>query len=119
MHRPTRRTALAWVPVALLGVAALLRLAGADRVLPVAPLMAVTPYLALASLAAIAFAAALRRADAVAGAAIVFVAFAAVLVPRAVPGGQGEEPPGGRALTVMTVNLHLGRADPETIVELV
>jgi endonuclease/exonuclease/phosphatase family metal-dependent hydrolase len=103
----------------LLAVAALLRAAGADRALPLAPLMAVTPYLALAAAAAAALAAALRRPAAAVAALAVTGAFAALLVPRALSGGQAPAPPGGLEVTVMTVNLHLGRADATSIVDVV
>src|SRR5262245_58621989 len=119
MPRPSRRSLLAWTPVALLGAAALLRVAGADRVLPIAPLMAVTPYLAVLSVLAVVLALALRRRAAALAALAVAAVLAAVVLPRAFAGGQAGEPRNGRELTVMTANLHLGRADAGEIVRLV
>jgi endonuclease/exonuclease/phosphatase family metal-dependent hydrolase len=118
--RPKRRDrwrlVVAWAVVAPFAAWALLRVLGLERGFPLVALVAFTPYVAAASLVALAAAAIMRVRGAVLLAAVVAVALLALVVPRAVPGGQTDQPENGAELTVMTANLHFGEADPAAVV---
>nr|WP_296073314.1 endonuclease/exonuclease/phosphatase family protein [uncultured Actinoplanes sp.] len=85
------------------------------------PAMAFTPYVAAWSLLPLAIAVRARRwpvagPAALATAALATGVLAACVLPRALPGRQ---PSAGVPLTVMTVNMFVGGADPASVVRLV
>jgi endonuclease/exonuclease/phosphatase (EEP) superfamily protein YafD len=95
----------AWAAIRLLGLEPGAPLIGA---LALTPLVAVTAWLALA----------LRRWALAAFAAIVAVALALVVLPRALGGPQAPLAD-GRSLSVMTANLRFGHGDPRAVMQLV
>ncbi len=111
--------ATAWCLVAPFVVWALVRLFGLERGFPLVPLVAFTPYVAVSALVAVAAAAILRVRGALVAAGATALLLVALVVPRAVPGGQVDEPEDGLELTVMSANLHFGEASPEAVVSLV
>lgn len=115
-RRDRWRLVVAWVVVIPFAAWALFRVLGLERGFPFVPLVAFTPYVAAASLVAVAAAAIMRVRGALLFAAAVAVALLALVVPRAVPGGQVDQPENGAELTVMTANLHFGEADPAALV---
>ena len=94
----------------------IVRLGGWERG-PLVQLFAFTPYVAAWSWLPAVLALATRRWPAGAAGLAVAVTLAALVLPRALPGGRG--PSTGVALRVMTSNLLYGGADPDTIVDLV
>jgi endonuclease/exonuclease/phosphatase (EEP) superfamily protein YafD len=120
--RPDRwdrwRAVIAWSLVAPFAVWALFRLFGLDRGYPLVSMVAFTPYVAGASLVAIAATAVLRVRGALLASTAACVVLVALVLPRAVSGGQIDEPEGGTEVTVMTANLYFGEADAETVVSL-
>ncbi|MCU7723617.1 endonuclease/exonuclease/phosphatase family protein [Actinoplanes sp. KI2] len=109
-------TVLIWLLILPGLLWALVRLGGLDRG-PLVQLLAFTPYVAAWSLVPAALALGTRRWPAAGLAIVVVAAFAVFVLPRAVPGGRG--PADGVRLRVMTSNLLIGGADPDTIVRLV
>ena len=109
-------TVLIWLLILPALLFAAIRLGGLDRG-PLVQLLAFTPYVAAWSLLPMALAFATRRWSAAALALAVVVAFAAFVLPRAIPGGRG--PSDGVTLRVMTSNLMLGGADADAVVKLV
>lgn len=105
------------VPAGLCVAFALLRLSGVGVGFPLFPLLAYTPYAAVVALLAGAWALLLRRPWAAAAGALACLAMVAVVVPRMF--GDEQPPAGGEALRVMSLNLGLGRADPDSVAELV
>jgi endonuclease/exonuclease/phosphatase (EEP) superfamily protein YafD len=94
----------------------IVRLGGWERG-PLVQLFAFTPYVAAWSWLPAVLALATRRWTAGAVAVVVAVALAALVLPRALPGGRG--PATGVTLRVMTSNMLFGGADAATIVALV
>jgi endonuclease/exonuclease/phosphatase (EEP) superfamily protein YafD len=95
---------------------AIVRLGGWERG-PLVQLFAFTPYVAAWAWLPAVLALATRRWPAGAVALVVAVTLAALVLPRALPGGRG--PSTGITLRVMTSNMLYGGADAETIVALV
>jgi endonuclease/exonuclease/phosphatase family metal-dependent hydrolase len=92
------------------------RLAGLDEPWPLPPLLTLTPLLFIPVLG-VAFTAALGRDFRIlAGALVILVALAIVVLPRAWGAADRRD---GALLRVMTVNLRVGGADPATVVKLV
>ncbi|WP_433369371.1 endonuclease/exonuclease/phosphatase family protein [Actinoplanes sp. CA-142083] len=118
--RPARRVVrtvlLALLVLPVLGWA-LLRLFGAERGYLV-QLFAFTPYVAAWAWAPLILALAARKWLVAAVAAIAAVLLAACVLPRALPDAD-RGPSGGARLTVMTINMYIGQADPAAVVELV
>lgn len=81
-------------------------------------LFAGTPFVAAGTLVPLLAAVATRRWAAAAVAGAVAAGMAACVLPRAIP-DLGEEPSGGVALQVLTVNMMYGEADADRIVQLV
>ncbi|MFC5751088.1 endonuclease/exonuclease/phosphatase family protein [Actinomadura rugatobispora] len=122
VEEPARwRPLLAWAGVVGWGSWAVLRLAGGDRIPGVgaaaAPLLAVTPFVVAASPIPVLVALLTRRWWATATAAAIALALVASVAPRAVGGGQPAAH--GPALRVMSVNLFVGEADADALVDLV
>jgi endonuclease/exonuclease/phosphatase (EEP) superfamily protein YafD len=93
------------------------RLLGLERGFPLVPLVAYTPYVPIPGIVAVVVAAFLRRRAVAAVAAVLTLAFVALVLPRALP-GQGDRPAGPH-LTVLTANLKYGNGDPRDLVGLV
>ena len=107
-----------WFAVVPLALWALVRAFGLEGDSPVVPLLAFTPYAAIAAFLMAGVCAALRNWAAAMVAAGAFAVLAIAVLPRAF--GSGEEaPPGADRLSVLSANLHLGRADPNALVALV
>ncbi|HEV2791522.1 MAG TPA: endonuclease/exonuclease/phosphatase family protein [Solirubrobacterales bacterium] len=96
----------------------LVRALGLDRDYPLVALMAFTPWAALGALLVAGVALALRNWAAAAVTGVATLCLVAAVLPRAL--GDGTVDPAGRAtLSVLSVNVHFGGADPEVLVELV
>jgi endonuclease/exonuclease/phosphatase (EEP) superfamily protein YafD len=118
--RPARRVvraALVWLLVLPGLLWAVLRLFGGERGLLV-QLFAFTPYAALWALLPVIVALATRRWLAGAVAVLAAVILAVCVLPRALADGD-RGPTTGVPLTVMTINMFVGAADPAAITELV
>jgi endonuclease/exonuclease/phosphatase family metal-dependent hydrolase len=119
--RPTARRATGTAAIFLLvlpGLAwAVLRLVGGERGYLV-QLMAFTPYAALWAWVPVVVALARRRLLAAAFAVVAAAALGVAVAPRALPDAD-PGPGAGAHVTVMTVNLFVGGADPQAIVRLV
>jgi endonuclease/exonuclease/phosphatase (EEP) superfamily protein YafD len=95
------------------------RLLGVERGYPSMQLMAFTPYVAGASLLPLLAALASRLWWHAAVAAVLVIALAACVLPRAVPGSSPGSTGPGPQLRVLTANLYIGAADPQALVALV
>ena len=96
---------------------AVIRLFGLERAWLV-QLMAFTPYAAVAAWAPVLIAVAARRRLIAGIGAVGAVMLTACVVPRAIP-DRDRGPSTGLDLTVMTINMYVGQADPGAIVRLV
>lgn len=118
-RRQSRRPAtalVAWPLATGAALLAILRLAGLEQGLRLVQLTAFLPYLTGAC-AVVAIAVALtRRPVATAIASVAVIALAACLLPRAL---GSPAPDDGTPLVVMAVNMRLGGADAQSIVDLV
>ncbi|WP_250027356.1 endonuclease/exonuclease/phosphatase family protein [Paractinoplanes maris] len=115
--RRVRRTVLLLL-LALPGLAwAAVRLLGAERGVLV-QLVAFTPYAGLWSLIVLIITLWARRWLVAAVAGLAAVMFAVAVLPRALPDAD-RGPAGGIPMTVMTVNMFIGAADPAAVVRLV
>ncbi|GAA0539208.1 endonuclease/exonuclease/phosphatase family protein [Paractinoplanes ferrugineus] len=118
--RPARRVTRAVLP-ALLALPGLLwavvRLFGWERG-PLVQLLAFTPYVVVWALVPLLIALVARKWLVAAVAAVVVAVLAACVLPRALPDAD-RGPAGGVRLTVMTINVYIGRADPAAVVRLV
>lgn len=106
---------LVWVPVVPALVWAGVRLSGWDRGVLV-QLLPFTTYAAVWAWIAVVVAIVARRRLAAGVAVLTAVVLTVLVMPRALP---DSGPTGGVAIRVMTSNMHLGDADPATIVALV
>jgi endonuclease/exonuclease/phosphatase (EEP) superfamily protein YafD len=88
---------------------ALARVTGVELPYPFVAALAFTPYAAVTSPLPVVVALVLRRWAVAGVAAVVVLAFALAVLPRAAAGQDAE--PGGPRLVVMTSNLWVGRAD--------
>jgi endonuclease/exonuclease/phosphatase (EEP) superfamily protein YafD len=107
-----------WSLWSLLAAWATVRVCGLERHgLPLVQLVAFTPYVAAASVPVMVAAVVVRRWWLAGAAAVIALAFAACLLPRAIPdpGPVG----GGPRLRVLTTNMWTGDADPVVILGLV
>ncbi|MFI6325123.1 endonuclease/exonuclease/phosphatase family protein [Nonomuraea sp. NPDC050556] len=114
-RRFPRRT-LTWLAVTPFAAWAVARVAGLERGSLTTQFMTATPYIAAGSLLPLLVAAVSRNRTATAVAAITTTAFAFTVLPRAM--GSAEATP-GRPLKVLTINMLFGRADADSIVDLV
>lgn len=112
------RTVLAAAVAAPWVLWALIRVSGLALPYPVAPALAFTPYVAAAVIVPVAVALVLRRWAVAAVALAAGLALAACVVPRGL-GGPEPAPEGAAALTVMSVNVLQGNADPRAVMRLV
>ncbi|WP_084957543.1 endonuclease/exonuclease/phosphatase family protein [Thermoactinospora rubra] len=108
--------ALAWVAVSPFAAWAAVRLAGLERGSIGTQLIAATPYAAAGSVVPLLLAALARRRAVVAVAAVTTAALGLSVLPRAF--GTADAAP-GTPLRVLTINMLVGRADPEAVVGLV
>lgn len=115
----TRRAArlAAWTAAAALLVFVVMRIFGLERGWALTAAVAFTPYAAAFGLAAAVAAAFARSRRAAATFAVCAALLGALVLPRAVPSAQPEVD--GPRLQVLTVNLHVGAADLETVVDMV
>jgi endonuclease/exonuclease/phosphatase (EEP) superfamily protein YafD len=109
-------TAVPWLLVLPGLVWALLRIFGWERGFLVQA-FAFTPYVAAWTLVPAVVAIASRRWPVAAVAVVAVVLMAWCVLPRALPGGRG--PQDGTRVTVLTINMFVGAADPAAIVRLV
>ena len=118
---PRRRrwlTVLLWLLIAPFAAWAAARVFGLESGFPTVQLIAFTPYVAAASLAPLAIALLTKRIWPAVAAAVVTVAFAACVLPRWISDSDAGATE-GPTLRVMSVNMLIGRADPDRIVSLV
>ena len=108
-----------WSLVGAWAIWAAIRLLGLDAAAPVVGLMAFTPYVALTAGIPLALTLVLRNWIAAGVAAVVAIALATAVLPRAFGGPTEAEGAAGQSLRVMTANMKLGDAKPEPLVELV
>lgn len=118
-RRGSWSAALAAAVIAPWVVWLLLQVLDRDWGYPFVPALAFTPYAALTSVIPVAFVLWQRRWRVAVVAAVVATAFAALLLPRAVPASSAAAAPEDVPLTVLTANLSFGAADPEALVDLV
>lgn len=107
-----------WLATVAVAAWAAIRLLGWERG-PLVQMFAFTPYVAGAALVLLALALVVRRWRAAAVAALAVLALAGAVLPRALPTDPGPDHPDGRVLRVLTANLQLGEADPETLAGMV
>jgi endonuclease/exonuclease/phosphatase family metal-dependent hydrolase len=118
---PLRRVAslAIWLAVGVLVAWAVIRAFGLESGFPLAPLIAYTPEAGLAAVLVALIATVLRLWVAAAVAGAVAMLIAVLVLPRAFPAAQSGLPSSGPELRVMTVNLYLGEAEAEAVVQLV
>jgi endonuclease/exonuclease/phosphatase family metal-dependent hydrolase len=118
--RPARRVTRTVLPALLVGpglVWAIIRLFGWEQG-PLVQLFAFTPYVVVWALVPLLIALVARKWLVAALAAIAVAVLAVCVVPRALP-DTDRGPTSGMSLTVMTINVYIGRADPAAVVKLV
>ena len=118
-RRRTRRPAtalIAWPLATAAVLLAILRVAGLEQGLRLVQLTAFVPYLTVACAVATIAVVLTRRPVASAVASVAVIALAACLLPRAL---GSPAPDSGTPLVVMAMNMRLGGADAESIVDLV
>ena len=106
-----------WLLCTAFALHAALRLCGLGTVFPFVQLLAFTPYVAAASVLPLGLALVTRRWWAAGVAGLVVFTLGACVTPRAVTGDAGRAD--GPRLRVLTVNLRIGGADANAVVELV
>jgi len=120
--RPAKAMSVgAWALRAALALLALwiaVRLLGLERGYPLVALLSFTPYAACMAVLALAVTVAVRRRAEMAVAAVIVIAFALAVLPRAFPSQPADAPENGVPLSVLTNNLHLGDADADALVGL-
>jgi endonuclease/exonuclease/phosphatase (EEP) superfamily protein YafD len=107
-----------WLPVTVCAAWAVLRLFGLERGFPLVGVLAFTPFAAALSVVLVAVMALARQRAAAVVSALACVVLVGAVVPRALGGPSSATAAGGPELRVMTVNLALGHASPEAVVEL-
>lgn len=107
-----------WLLVAPLVAWAVVRVFGLDHGFPLVPLMTFTPFALAAAFLLAGLALALRNWAATGVAALVTLALAAVVLPRAI-GADTVDPAGREILTVVSANVYVGQGDPGAVVDLV
>ncbi|HEX6780828.1 MAG TPA: endonuclease/exonuclease/phosphatase family protein [Solirubrobacterales bacterium] len=107
-----------WFLVAPLAAWTVVRVFGLDRGVPLVPVMAFTPYVAIAAFLVAGVALALQNWAAAAVAGLATLCLGLAVLPRAI--GDGTVDPEGReTLSVVSVNVYRGKADPAALVALV
>lgn len=97
---------------------AVVRGAGLELPYPMAPALAFTPYVALTALVPVVVAALLRRWQVAVVALVAGVALAGYVLPRGVQFREPASAASGTTLTVMSVNVLVGTADPATVMRI-
>ncbi len=113
---------MVWVlraALALLAVWGAVRAFGLEGGFPLVPLVAFTPYVLAVAVLLFAFTLFLRRWREAVAAGLLVMLFAAFVLPRAFPHQPTGPIADGVPLDVLSVNVRLGDADSETIVDLV
>jgi endonuclease/exonuclease/phosphatase (EEP) superfamily protein YafD len=110
-------TALCWLLAVALAVFGLTRLTGLQSGVLLVQLTSFTPYVAAGALAVAALAALGRRLVPAALAGVAAAVLIACVAPRALASPESGD--AGVPLVVMSVNLRLGGADPQAVVDLV
>ncbi len=96
---------------------AIVRVLGLDRGYPLVSIVGFTPYAAVTSVVPVAVAALLRRWWIAAFALVIALVLLGVTLPRALPNDRPAGA-GGETLTVMSLNMRLGQADPSAVMRL-
>ncbi|MEV1247231.1 endonuclease/exonuclease/phosphatase family protein [Nonomuraea sp. NPDC049750] len=109
-------TTLTWLALTPFAAWALTRVAGLERGSLATQLMTATPYAAAGSLVPLLIAALSRKRAATAVALLTTTAFGFAVLPRALGTADSTA---GRPFRVLTINMLFGRADPQTILDLV
>ncbi len=113
-----RRHWLLWIAVAPISAWALARTLGLDGDSGLAMLMPFTPYVAIGAFLLFGVCIASRNWAASFLVAIACLALAIAVLPRTLGGGE-KASPGATRLTVLSVNLYHGKADPEALLALI
>src|SRR4051794_10594787 len=112
------RMLVAWALAAGCVGWAVLRLLGLERGWPLVPLVAYTPFVAAAAVAVVVVAVLLRQRAAALLAALVAVALAVTIAPRALGGPSSPDGAPGPTLRVLTANMHFGTGSASALVAL-
>jgi endonuclease/exonuclease/phosphatase (EEP) superfamily protein YafD len=113
------RMLVAWLLAAACAGWAAMRLLGLERGYPLVPLAAYTPFVAAAAGVVVVVALLLRQRSAALLAALVAVALAVAVAPRALGGPSSPDGAPGPRLRVLTANMHLGTGSASALVALV
>jgi endonuclease/exonuclease/phosphatase family metal-dependent hydrolase len=111
--------AVVWVAAGLCLAWALMRTFGLERGFPLQAAIAWTPFVLPVAALAVIVAALLRRWRALACAGLAAGLLLAAVLPRVVGGGHDPGDADGPELRVLSTNLKLGLADPQSVVDLV
>lgn len=98
---------------------AIVRVFGLDRGYPLVSIIAFTPYAALTSVVPVAVSLLLRRWWIAGFALVVALVLLGVMLPRALPSDPPPRTREGQTITVMSLNMRLGGADPRAVMRLV
>jgi endonuclease/exonuclease/phosphatase (EEP) superfamily protein YafD len=112
------RVLVAWLLAAACAAWAALRLLGLDRGFPLVALVAYTPFVVVGAAVVVVVAALLRQRAAAAVAALVAVALAVAVAPRALGGPSAPDGQPGPRLRVLAANMRLGTGSAEALVAL-
>jgi len=112
------RVLVSWLLVVACVAWAAMRLLGLERGFPLVPLVAYTPFVAVGAAAVVVVAVLLRQRGAALVAALVAVALAATVAPRALGGPSSPQGAPGPALRVLTVNMRFGHGSAQALVAL-
>ncbi len=112
------RTLLAAAIAAPWVIWAVVRGTGLELPYPVAPALAFTPYVALTAFVPVVAAALLRRWQVAVVALVAGVALVGYVLPRGVQFSDPAAVGSGNGLTVMSVNVLVGTADPATVMRI-
>lgn len=107
-----------WAAVIPILVWTVIRLFGLEGGYPLVAMMAFTPYVAIAAFLVAGVAVALRNWAAATLAALAMLCLAVVVLPRTI-GSETADAAGHETLTVLSINIHHGTADPDAVVALV
>ena len=108
-----------WALVAAWALWALVRTLGIGSGFPLEAMLAFTPLVAATAIVPVAVAVLARNWPATAVGAVALIALTLAVLPRAFGGPTEAEGSQAAELRVLAANMKLGKADPETLVELV
>lgn len=117
-EKPRRQwvSAICWSLAALFLLWAMVRTAGLERGFPLVQLIAYTPYVLLLSLLSLLFVVLCRRWLAAGFLLLAVLGLALAVLPREI--GGAEEVPAGQPVRIMALNLGVGHARTEQVVDL-